>query len=131
MLLRSAFEGAEITFVTTLPGLPQEYDASPFYIVPECNRNEPGAMFRCGVKLARILLRCRPHVVVTTGALPGLLALLLAKTINAKTIWIDSIANSEELSMSGRRAKAVADLVLTQWPDLAGDDGVEYSGSIL
>ena len=124
-------DGAQVLYVTTLAGLPAEYKAAPCQLVPECNRNEPWAMFRCGLRLAGILLRFRPTVVITTGALPGLLAIVLAKTIGARTIWLDSIANSEELSMSGRRAKPFADLMLTQWPELAGQDDVQYAGSVL
>ncbi len=78
-----------------------------------------------------IVLRIRPQVIVTTGAAPGLAALQIGKFIGCKTIWIDSIANVDELSMSGRHAKRFADLWLTQWPHLARDNGPEYKGAVL
>ena len=43
-------------------------------------------------------------------------------------MWIDSVANVEELSMSGQMASASGDLCLTQWPHLAGGS-VQYLGS--
>ena len=49
----------------------------------------------------------------------------------AKTIWIDSIANCERLSSSGRRARRVAHQWLTQWPDLARPEGPHYWGAVL
>lgn len=80
--------------------------------------------------VARILLRVRPHVIITTGALPPLLALTLARPFGVKTLWVDSIANSERLSDSGRHAGKVAGTVVTQWPQLA-DGHVEHWGSVL
>ena len=77
-----------------------------------------------------MLLRERPHVVISTGAAPGYLALRAGKLLGARTIWIDSVANVEELSLSGRMSSSVADLCLTQWPHLADGD-VGYAGAVL
>jgi hypothetical protein len=51
--------------------------------------------------------------------------------LGARTIWIDSIANVEELSLSGRRIGKHAHLWLTQWPHLAAPGGPRYEGSVL
>jgi hypothetical protein len=78
------------------------------------------------------MAKVRPHVVVTTGAAPGLVAIGVGKLFGAKTVWIDSLANSEVLSLSGRIAEKYADLWLTQWPHL--DDSLprlKYMGSVL
>ena len=84
----------------------------------------------------RILLKERPKVVVTTGSAPALIALILAKYLfRANTIWIDSIANAERLSTSGKTAGQFADIWLTQWPQLASAKGTErhpeYWGAVL
>ena len=71
-----------------------------------------------------------PGVVVSTGAAPGYLAIRFARMLGARTVWIDSIANVEELSMSGRDGQRDADLCLTQWPHLAGGP-VRYLGAVL
>ena len=57
----------------------------------------------------------------------------LAKTLfGIKTIWIDSIANCERMSSSGKQARRFADQWLTQWPDLAGGpQGPDYWGAVL
>ena len=71
-------------------------------------------------------------MVITTGSLPALIALVLAKYVfGAKTIWIDSIANAEKLSASGKKAGKIADLWLTQWPQLSGPDGPQHWGAVL
>ena len=64
-------------------------------------------------------------------ALPGFIGLCLAKAMGKRMIWLDSIANAEQLSMSGRRIGAYADLWLTQWPHLAEAQGPEYAGQVL
>jgi UDP-N-acetylglucosamine:LPS N-acetylglucosamine transferase len=82
-------------------------------------------------QIALLLFRFRPHVVVTTGALPGLIAIALAKRLGARTIWIDSIANAEEMSLAGQHARKHADLWLTQWPQVAADSGATFHGALL
>ena len=69
---------------------------------------------------------------VSTGAAPGLMALAVAKLVaGSRTVWIDSIANSERLSLSGRLARPVADAWLVQWPHLARPGGPEHWGAVL
>lgn len=78
-----------------------------------------------------ICIRVRPDVVITTGALPGLIVAIIAKYLfKSKFIWIDSIANGGDISKSGRYAKSHADLCLTQWSDLADSD-FSYMGSVI
>jgi len=68
--------------------------------------------------------------VISTGAAPGLMALMAAKILGIKTIWIDTIASAEKLSLSGRIALKFVDRLYTQWPDLSGPK-VIYAGNIL
>lgn len=79
-----------------------------------------------------ILRRERPSVIVTTGAAPGLVALVLAKIfLRSRTVWIDTIANSQKMTLSGRLARPFADAWLVQWPHLARPGGPEHWGAVL
>jgi hypothetical protein len=104
----------------------------PVYIVGEANRRHP---FRALLILRRsfqIIRKERPDVVITTGSMPLAFFCYIAKKFGARILWIDSIANIERLSVSGRFVKHFADIILTQWPDLAKKDGkVQYVGEIL
>ena len=131
MLIAPALDGHDVLWLTTMEGLPEAFGAHPAAIVPDCNRNEPVRAARCIAAVARHVARHRPHVVLSTGALPGLIALTLGKAIRARTLWIDSIANAEEMSMSGRLARRVANLRLSQWPQVARREGAEHAGSVL
>jgi hypothetical protein len=78
-------------------------------------------------------LSFRPNIVVTTGAAPGVVAIFLAKTFfGSKTIWIDSIANSEKVSLSARLVAKRANLRLTQWEDLSDPEtGLKFFGAVI
>lgn len=131
MLLRPAFEGHEVLFATTLPGLAAEFDAHPHVTVPDCNRNEKIAILRSAAAVSTLILRKRPDIVISTGALPGVMALAVGRLIGARTVWIDSIANAEEMSMSGKLARRVAHLWLSQWEHVAAEAGADFAGAVL
>jgi hypothetical protein len=126
-----AFEGFEVVYVTVLESYRSQVPGNRFYSVNDATRwNKPGLVL-LALRLAWIIGRERPAVVISTGAAPGYFALLLGRWFGARTIWIDSMANIEELSLSGLRAGRHADLWLTQWPHLAKADGPQYGGSVL
>jgi hypothetical protein len=83
------------------------------------------------LQLIVLVMKVWPDVIITTGSAPGLMCLAVGKLFRRKTVWIDSIANVQELSTSGKKARHVADLYLTQWEGLAGPDGPYYKGSVL
>jgi exopolysaccharide biosynthesis glucuronosyltransferase PssD len=128
--LAPAFEGHDVAYLTTDPQHRENAAPARFYSVVDANRWEKFKLARSAVKILFVLLREHPDVVVSTGAAPGYLALRLASLMGARTVWIDSVANVDELSMSGRMASAKADLCLTQWPHLAGGR-IGYEGTVL
>ncbi|WP_245708297.1 UDP-N-acetylglucosamine transferase subunit ALG14 [Sphingomonas palmae] len=130
MRLRTAFVGHQVTFVTTRDGVAQRAGVVA-RLVPDCNRHERLRVIACAARLALLILRRRPQVIVTTGALPGVIGIALGRAIGARTLWIDSIANGEQMSLSGRRARTLATQCLSQWPDVAATEQVGYSGAVL
>ncbi|MBM9593916.1 UDP-N-acetylglucosamine--LPS N-acetylglucosamine transferase [Rhodobacteraceae bacterium MCCB 386] len=131
MEMRPAFEGHDVTYATTMPGLPERFGAAPAVIVPDCNRDRKLAALHSTAALVRLVWRVRPQVVISTGALPGVIALAFGKARGARTIWVDSVANAEEMSLSGRLARRVADLWLSQWEHVAAQSGAGYAGAVL
>jgi hypothetical protein len=129
--IKPAFAGCDVTYATVHRSYEADVDGAPFHKIPDCNRDERVKAAWSLLAIGIVLLRVRPDVVISTGALPGYFALRLAKIVGARTIWIDSIANAEELSMSGQKVRAYADLWLTQWAHLAAGDGPTFLGSVL
>jgi UDP-N-acetylglucosamine:LPS N-acetylglucosamine transferase len=80
--------------------------------------------------ILKIIKQERPDYVVTTGALPGLITIFLARLLGIKSIWLDSIANSEKISFSGRVAAFLANDCFTQWEGLA-TNRVKYIGRVI
>ena len=128
--LEPAFAGHDVAWLTTHPGHRAEVAPARFHTVADANRRSKVALLRSALKVAWVLLRERPDVVVSTGAAPGYLAIRGGRLLGARTAWIDSVANVEGLSLSGRMASARADLCLTQWPHLA-DGRVQHRGAVL
>ena len=131
MLLRPALEKFSVTYATSNPQLGERHAIPDVLDLPESNRSRPLRVLRCCFRAWRLVRQVRPDVIVTTGALPGLLVLVCGRMSGARTIWLDSVANSGRLSMSGRCAGLFADRWMTQWEHLSGDTGPEYAGALL
>ncbi|MEQ8850305.1 MAG: hypothetical protein RIB32_00820 [Phycisphaerales bacterium] len=129
--LRTAFDGCDVAYATVATSYQADVPGARFYTIPDATRWDKLKLVGLAIRLVWVLARERPDVVVTTGAAPGYLALVLARALRSRTIWVDSIANVEEMSMSGRRARAFADLWLTQWPHLAVAGGPRFAGAVL
>lgn len=129
--LCEAFAGHDLALATV--GAANRIDAgnARFYTLRDVTRWNKVQWPAAILGLLWVLLRERPDIVVSTGALPGYFALRLAKLFGARTIWVDSLANVDDLSMSGRMVGKHADLWLTQWPHLATSAGPYYRGSVL
>jgi UDP-N-acetylglucosamine:LPS N-acetylglucosamine transferase len=131
MRIKHAFEDCEVAFVTVHESYRAQVTEHKFYLVNDANRWTKFGLLKAAGRLASIVWHEKPDVVISTGAAPGYLALRFGRLLGARTIWLDSIANAEKLSMSGDRIGRSADLWLTQWPHLARPDGPHYTGSVL
>ena len=121
--LRGAFAGLDVVYVSTDPSSAASVEER-HYTVRNVTRRDRLGFAVTFWQLARILMRERPDVVVSTGAAPGLVALAAAKLlVGARTIWIDTIASPDRLSLSARLARPIADAWLTQWEHLARPEG--------
>jgi len=131
MLLAPAFEGHEVLFATTDPAIVRERVTLAIERLTDCNQNQPIRAALCLVQSLALVARQRPDVVISTGAAPGLFCLLAGRLFGAKTLWIDSVANAEELSLCGKLARHLAHQCLTQWRHLEQQDRVLFKGSVL
>jgi len=138
--LRRAFEGCDVTWCTTHPDyrnelmadVPEGSPAPKFFAVLEANRWRKLNMVGQFLGVIWVLLRVRPEAIVTTGSSPGFFAVCLGKLVlRARTVWVQSIADTEGMSTSGRLAGRFSDLWLTQWAHLATPDGPHYRGSVI
>jgi len=131
MRLAPAFDDADVVFVTVDQGYATQVGESSFRVVPNVIRRSRWLLLKCFLVILRVVACERPDVVVSTGSAPGYFAIRIGKWFGARTMWIDSIANAEELSHSGKQALRHADVCLTQWAHLAQPDGPYHRGAVL
>lgn len=129
--LRPAFAGHDVVFATTQADSRGEVPGYRFRRLPDANRNSRWRLLALILATLFVVLRERPDVVISTGAAPGYFAIRFAHYLGARTLWLESIANPEEPSLSTRLVRPYADLMLTQWPHLAQPGGPFYRGSVL
>lgn len=128
--LRPAWDGCDVSYATVHADSAVDVGGAPFHTFTDASRKDFWRLGLVAVQMLAIVVRVRPDVVITTGAAPPLFALLFGRLFGARTLWIDSIANGEVLSSSGKLAARVATRRVTQWPELSRGD-VGYWGSVL
>ena len=128
---RSAFVGSDVTYVTVRASYAADVPGEKLRVIRDATRwNKFGLLVQL-FQIAWIIFTVRPHVVISTGASPGVFAIRIAKLIGARTCWLDSIANADQISMSGQMIAPHVDLWLTQWPHLSTENGPHYRGSVI
>lgn len=128
--LLPAFEGERLVVGTVDPRAAEGCGAERVRAIVDASRWNKLALVRSALGIGWLVLSTRPDVVISTGAAPGYFALLFGKLLGARTVWVDSVANADELSLSGKKAGRIADLWLTQWEHLAREGGPLYRGSV-
>lgn len=129
--LRPAFAGCHISFASVDRESARDVEGHRYFTVPDGNRDTKLHLLWMALKVFAILLIVRPKVVVSTGAAPGYFACRFGKLVGAKTLFIDSVANAEDMSLSAKLATSHASRVFSQWPRVAEKFGVECHGSVL
>ncbi len=130
--LRPAFVNCDVVFATVKEGYRSNLaPGAEFRLIPDANRWNKIGLLKVLFAIFRLIWRERPDVVISTGAAPGYFAVRIGNLFGARTIWVDSVANGEELSLSGQKAGPHAALWLTQWAHLAKPGGPHYHGSVL
>jgi hypothetical protein len=126
-----AFSHCDVAYVTVHDHYRSQVAGHRFYSVNDATRWNKFGLIMMALRLAWIIWTEKPEIVISTGAAPGYVALRLGRLMGARTIWLDSLANIEQISMSAQKIGRHADLWLTQWSHLAKPEGPHYAGSVL
>lgn len=121
-------------YITTMQIAAEDFAkrSKPVHVIGECDRRKPLQAIVVLFRTLWLAIQERPDAVVTTGSMPLAMFCVWAKLLGAKIVWIDSVAQIDEMSVSGRLMRRVADLCLAQWPDVAARNAnVEYAGEVL
>jgi UDP-N-acetylglucosamine:LPS N-acetylglucosamine transferase len=129
--LKPLFEKYETTYVSTRAELGEMVQGNAFLVINDSAAESKLKLIITFAKALIIVLRVRPHVVVSTGAAPGFALIFWGRIFGAKTVWVDSIANAEQMSRSGRLARRFSTLWLSQWQDVAEQSGAQHLGRVI
>jgi UDP-N-acetylglucosamine:LPS N-acetylglucosamine transferase len=119
----------ETVYLSTHPKCATMVETNKFYTMTDFSRWDFYKMFPAFVQAFKVIWKEKPDIVVTTGAAPGMIALVVAKLFGKKTVWIDSLANVERISFSGKIASLFATKTYTQWESLATSK-ILYAGNV-
>jgi UDP-N-acetylglucosamine:LPS N-acetylglucosamine transferase len=128
--MREAWAGDHVVYATVHADSAADVAPARLETFHDVSRKDWWLLPLVTIDMLRLLLKVRPRAIITTGALPPLVAITLARLAGIRTLWIDSIANSEVTSGSCRMARRIASQTLTQWPHLARP-GIAHWGSVL
>jgi len=129
--LRPVWDGCDVTYLTTniqhreqvmADALERGQTVPGFFTGVSANRWQKFRLVYLLLQVAIVVVRTRPDMVITTGAAPGYFAILIGRCMRARTVWVDSIANADELSLCGKRVGRYCGLWLTQWEHLQGSE---------
>lgn len=104
------------------------------YTLPQMKRSDPAIpllLARSFALTAQCLRAERPDIVVSTGALATVPAIVLGHIFGSKVVYIESQARTSSLSLTGKVAKRFADAFFVQWESLAeAVPGTIYRGML-
>jgi UDP-N-acetylglucosamine:LPS N-acetylglucosamine transferase len=83
-------------------------------------RQESRDLWRAGINFFRalsILRKSRPDLVLSTGAGVAVPFVLASKLLGIKTVFVESISRSTDLSMTGKLVYNLVDEFYVQWPE--------------
>lgn len=130
ILMREAFADFDIVYASTIPRIGQSLGIDSLAIT-DFNRNTLMQVIPAAWEAFRLVRQVRPAVIVSTGAAPGLLVLLVGRLLGVRTVWLDSVANAEQVSLSGRIARTFVDLHCVQWDHLTNGGRSKFLGRLL
>lgn len=129
-IARPMEEKYEVVYLCTHPKCASMVEGRRFLQIEDFSRWDAWKTIPAFFKMVRLIWREKPVAIMTTGAAPGLICLYAGKLLGKKTIWIDSIANVQHLSASGRIAQKFVSRIYTQWRDLSTPK-IAFAGNIL
>ena len=95
------------------------------------NRNLKNLLKNCWLAW-RTLRRERPDAVISTGAGVAVPFLLLGRLLGMRTVYVESVARIDGLSLTGRLVYPFVHRFYVQWPELAGRHAkAQYAGRVV
>lgn len=130
-ITKSLEDTFDTIYVSTRPDRELSVNKRRFRLISDFSRTDAIKIIIVFIQAIRIIRSEKPDVIITTGAAPGLVMVFTGWLFRKRTIWIDSLANVEHLSLSGRIASRFVSRIYTQWEGLQDGKKVVFAGNVL
>ena len=135
MCLREIAQENISFFVTEKSGqISSENKDENMYLIKQINRREKTFVIKfvlLFIKAFKILLKEKPDVIITTGALASYPFCVVAKLMRKKVVYIESFARVYQKSLTGKLVYPFADLFIVQWESMLKQyPKARYAGKI-
>lgn len=135
MKLKPLAKKYDSVFFTEKSGFTDLSFADKTYTVPQINRKEPLVIFKIlliTIRSVSLLLIEKPGVLISSGALATIPICALAKICNIRIVYIESLARTDKLSLTGKFMKHIADFYIVRSRNLLKFvPSAKYVGDIL
>ena len=121
MCLKRVCDQLESFFVTEQGGQSNDSDLEKLYLFKQINRKEKLFVFHflwVVIRAFVILLKEKPDVIISTGALLAYPFCVIAKLFKKKVVYIESFARVTNGSITGKLVYRFADLFIVQWESM-------------
>jgi beta-1,4-N-acetylglucosaminyltransferase len=131
--LEPAYRDLEATWVTLTGADVEHLLAGRDVLVAHGPTNRSLVKLLRNLPIAWSAVRRRdPDVILSTGAALAVPFFLVGRLLGRRLVYVESLARSNSLSLSGRLVYPLADRFFVQWPQLAGRyRKARYEGSVL
>jgi UDP-N-acetylglucosamine:LPS N-acetylglucosamine transferase len=126
----NAFDGHDTFFITYEGMRSKELDKK--YTMKNLGKN-PLRFIISIPKISFILLKEKPHMIISTGSEIAIPVFYIARVFGIKTMFIESVCRVKEPSMTGKIVYPISNVFLVQWKQLLNKFGnkAQYWGSVL
>lgn len=121
MMLKPLMNKYESFIVTEKTDYSVAKNSKKIYYLNQVNRNEKTFILKMlmnSLNTARIFLKEKPDVVISTGALATIPMCILSKIFKKKLIFIESFAKVNSPTLTGKLLSRFADQFYVQWNDM-------------
>lgn len=121
LALKPLKEKYQTVLVTEKTDYKVNYWQDTMYLMPQVNRKEFKSLimyFLSFFKMLWIILKERPDVILSTGAMIAFPALVLGKILRKKIIFIECMFNVDAPTLTGKLTYKFADLFIVQWEEM-------------
>ena len=121
LALKPLMEQYDSFLVTERTAYRMDVKGEKLYFLHQVNRKElsfPFAMAGNALRSLYIMIREKPDIVISTGALAVIPLCLLAKLFRRKLIFIESFAKVSSPTKTGKLLYKYADRFYVQWPQM-------------